>query len=432
MSEKIARLSMTGEGDEPIDVLLVEDSRTVRAQLRRYIALLDRVTLVEAVTLAEARAILEQRAPSLFCVVLDLTLPDAHGLAVVEAVRAYKVPIIVLTGSVDPALRRAVLDLHVIDYMFKSGGAIEDVAYLIGRLRQNHGMQVMVVDDSRTFRTHIRGLLAQYRFPVLEAANGREAMELLETNPEVALVLADYHMPEMNGLEMIKRIRREHRREDLAIIALSDSHQPDLSAAMLKAGANDYLHKGFLIEEFYCRLVQNTNMIRYVRELRELAHCDYLTRLHNRRYLFDAGELLHAEAESNRAHLAVAMVDADHFKRINDIHGHAAGDEALKRIAGVLRRSFRRTDIVSRYGGEEFVCITVLESPDQAHRRFDDLRAAVEALEITWSGRRVPLTVSIGVATGSGKSLQEMIDRADSAVYRAKSEGRNRVAVDAA
>lgn len=429
LSEKLSRLSLTSDGEEsPINVLLVEDSKTVRAQLRQYIALLDNVTLIEAETLADARAVLESRSPELFCAILDLTLPDATGLETVEAVGAYDVPIIVLTGSVDPYLRQAVLDLRVIDYMFKNGpAAIEDVAYLIGRLRQNQTMKVMVVDDSRTFQLHVSRLLAQYRFPILTANNGREALKLLESNPDIALILTDYHMPEMNGLELVRRIRRQHRREDLAIIALSNIDRPELSAAMLKAGANDYLDKKFQGEEFYCRVVQNTNMVRFVRELRDMSNRDYLTRLHNRRFLFHAAEKLYAEARAGKRHLAVAMVDVDRFKRVNDQYGHPAGDEALKRIASVLRRGFSRPNIVARYGGEEFVCVASVDDPMRAADRFDKLRVDIEAIDFDWDGRNIPLTVSIGVATALGSAFSEMIEHADQALFRAKAEGRNRV-----
>lgn len=432
VSEKLSRLSLTSDGDEAhINVLLVEDSKTVRAQLREYIALLNNVTLIETDTLAEARNILEARSHELFCAILDLTLPDATGLETVEAASTYDVPIIVLTGSVDPYLRQAVLDLRVIDYMFKNGAAaIEDVAYLIGRLRQNQTMKVLVVDDSRTYQLHVSRLLAQYRFPVMAAGDGQEALNLLEHNPDIALVLTDYHMPGMNGLELVRRIRRHHRREDLAIIALSNIDRPELSAAMLKAGANDYLDKKCHGEEFYCRVVQNTNMVRFVRELRDMSNRDYLTQLHNRRFLFHAAEVLHAEMSgSSLHHLAVAMVDVDHFKRINDEYGHPAGDEVLRQIADLLRRSFSRPNIVARYGGEEFVCVVRADDLLQVTHHFEMLRADIAAIPLMWEGTQIRLTVSIGVTTAKDVTFVEMVDQADQALFRAKAEGRNRVVI---
>jgi diguanylate cyclase (GGDEF)-like protein len=427
-SEKLARLSLSGKDEEPINLLLVEDSRTVRAQLRQYLSLLDNVTLFEASTLADARAILDQHATDMFCAILDLTLPDASGLDTVEVVRTYGVPIIVLTGSVDEKLRQAVLDLRVIDYMFKNGAAaIEDIAYLIGRLRQNQSMQVMIVDDSATFRKHVTGLLAQYRFPILTAENGRDALALLEQHPDVSLILTDYQMPEMNGLELIRCIRRQYRRQDLSIIALSATHHTEISPAMLKAGANDYLNKGFSTEEFFCRVVQNTNMVRLVRELRDLVNRDYLTRLHNRRYLFEQADALYAEARAGKHALVVAMIDADHFKRVNDQFGHAAGDAALKHIAQILRWHFAKTTIMARYGGEEFVCVMPMPTTESAQPYFEMLRTEVAENPVPWNGSTIPLTVSIGFTTTLGASFADMVELADQAVYRAKAAGRNRV-----
>lgn len=428
LGEKLSRLSMTTEDEEPITVLVVEDSRTVRTQLRQYLGLLDNVTILEAATLCEARLILESRSDELFCTILDLTLPDASGLEVVDAVRAYAVPIIVLTGSADTFLRQAVLDMRVIDYMFKNGtAAIEELAYLIGRLRQNQAMKVLVVDDSQTCILHVSGLLAQYRYQILTARNGREALAQLAEHPDIALVLTDYHMPIMNGLELVQKIRRKYRREDLAIIALSDIERPELSAAMLKAGANDYLNKKFQAEEFYCRVVQNTNMVRYVHELHDMANRDYLTRLHNRRYLFHAAEPLYAEAVAGKRDIAVGMIDADYFKRINDVYGHAAGDEALKRIATVLRRGLSRTGIVTRFGGEEFVAVINVGDPAWAGACFEKIRQEIEAIQFTVNGQIVPITVSIGVTTSLGGCFADMVELADQAVYRAKEAGRNQV-----
>ncbi len=426
VSDKLARLSLCSDGDVPINVLLVEDSRTVRAQLRRYIGMLDNVSLVEVGTLAEARKVLDDCAQAFFCAILDLTLPDASGLDTVEAVRAYDVPIIVLTGSADQFLRQAVIDLRVIDYMFKNGAAaIEDVAYLIGRLRQNMAMKVLVVDDSKTFVLHLTGLLAQYCYIIHSAKNGREALLKLDEHPDIGLIITDYHMPEMNGLELIQHIRRRHRREDLAIIALSDVSRPELSAAMLKAGANDYLNKKFQAEEFYCRVVQNTNMVRFVHELRDMANRDYLTRLHNRRYLFESVGALYLRAQGQGRMIAVAMIDADYFKKINDRFGHAVGDEALMLIAGVLRRFSGHAGIVARYGGEEFVCALPVDSAAEALSHFEMLREKIEAIDLVWDKEKIPLTVSIGVAAQADNSFAEMIKQADLAVYQAKATGRN-------
>lgn len=139
-SDKLTRLSGSEENPAPIRVLVVEDSRTVRHQLRGYLQQLKNVSVVEAETLAETRQLLENSQEAFFCAILDLTLPDASGSEIVDLVQRFAVPSIVLTGTVDPMVRQAVMERRVIDYMFKTGAAaIEEVAYMVGRLRQNHG-----------------------------------------------------------------------------------------------------------------------------------------------------------------------------------------------------------------------------------------------------------------------------------------------------
>lgn len=426
-SEKLSRIA-SSQPQEKIDVLLVEDSRSVRAMLGGYIRRLENVTLAEAATLAEAKALLDARSSPYFCAILDLTLPDASGGAVVDLVRSYGVPIIVLSGSVDESIRTAVRERRVIDYMVKDGAAsLEDVAYLIGRLRQNREMRVLVVDDSASYRHHLCTLLKQYCFPVSVATDGTEALRVLAETPDVALVLTDVNMPGMDGLELVRRIRTRHHRENLAIIGLSDAMRMDIAIAMLKAGANDFLNKQFQPEEFYCRVVQNINMIGYMRELRDLANRDYLTRLYNRRYLFEIGERKFADARKAGHPLAVGVIDADHFKKVNDTYGHTMGDTVLKRIADTMRQTMARGDIVSRYGGEEFVCVMNVAGAPEAFSMFEQLRLAIQALELECEGIKVPVTVSIGFTCADAESLPKLIDLADQALYEAKTSGRNRV-----
>ena len=261
----------------------------------------------------------------------------------------------------------------------------------------------------------------------MTASNGKEALEVLEQHDDISLVITDYNMPEMNGLELIDAIRRDYRREDLAIIGVTDVSKAGLSVLLLKSGANDFLSKPFEIEEFYCRVTQNTNMISYVREIRDLATRDYLTKVYNRRHLYDVGEVLYANAKRGNVILAAAMVDADHFKAINDTYGHHIGDQALIALANALTLSLRNSDIVARYGGEEFACLAVIKKEDDAVLAFERVRKEVEDIELYSDGKRVRITVSIGVTTNLSSSLDEMLQRADAAVYEAKNSGRNRV-----
>lgn len=417
--------SVTGEAGM---VLVVEDSRALRGLLASYLNDGYGLTVVGAGTLAEAEAQLAGGAERFFCAVLDLNLPDAPDGGVVDLVRGYGIPAIVLTGSVDPALREVILAKQVLDYFVKRNlGEIEQVARAIGRLWRNRRIKVLVVDDSRAFRAYLQDLLKSYHYRVFPASTGERALELLAAHPDIGLVITDVNMPGMSGLELIEAIRRQRRREDLPIIGMSDASKPGLSALLLKAGASDFIAKPFQVEELLCRINQNTDMMDYVRQLREAATRDFLTGLLNRRCLLEFGEKLYGSARRGHFRLGLGMVDADHFKRVNDGFGHLVGDEALKAIAATLHKTARASDVIGRYGGEEFVCMVVLRDATDAEPVFERVRAAVAAIDLTADGRRVPLTVSIGFTTELGDSLNQMIEMADSAVYRAKAEGRNRI-----
>jgi diguanylate cyclase (GGDEF)-like protein len=305
---------------------------------------------------------------------------------------------------------------------------IEHVAYLVGRIYENQQVKVLVVEDTELFRQYLKSLLENYQYHVLLAEDGLQGLQVLEENPDISLVLADYNMPKMDGIDMIRAIRKTYRREDLAIIAVSNNAKSELTVRLLKAGANDFITKQVGLEEFYCRVTQSTNMVGYMRKIRDSAIRDFLTKAYNRRHLFELAESLYANAQRGLITIAVAMVDADHFKNINDTHGHDVGDEALVAIAETLQDSLRKSDVVSRFGGEEFVCIAVIKQEEDALLVFEKVRAALEAIALyTETGERVKITASIGLTTKLSDSFDEMLKQADSAVYDAKASGRNRV-----
>ncbi len=424
---KEARLT---PGSAPCKVLVADDSKSICDLLCACLADIHGVAPVKAGSLQQVRALLAQDATEFMCAVLDLNLPDAPDGEVVDYVRQYGIPIVVLTGSVNPVVREAMLQKQVIDYVIKGNpNEIEHVAYVVGRLYENQAVKILVVDDAKSVRGYLEQLLRHYRYQTLSAADGEAALEILQKHPDIALVITDYYMPGMNGQELIQRLRKHYRREELAIIGLSDATHTGLSAMLLKSGANDFLNKPFEVEEFYCRVTQNTNMIGYVRQIREAAIRDFLTGAYNRRHLFALGEALHANARRGNIHLAAAIIDADHFKRINDQYGHQAGDTALKRIVQTLHANTRKADIIARYGGEEFVCLAVLQEPQQAAALFEKIRAAIADIALNIHTTPVQITASIGVTLSLEADLDSMLQRADKAVYRAKELGRNQVVI---
>ncbi|MGE4263059.1 MAG: diguanylate cyclase [Desulfovibrio sp.] len=408
-------------------VLIVEDSRTFSAMLSRRITGELGFEVRLAGSLAQAVELLGS-GEDFFAALLDINLPDAPKGEVVDLVLEHGIPSIIFTGELDDELRERFWAKHIVDYVLKQN--MENVQYmlsLVARLHRNPGIKVLVVDDSRTTRDMLGTLLRTHRYQVLEAETGEAALAVVAEHPDVRLAICDYNMPGMDGFELTRQLRHSHPKDRLAIIGLSGMSGLSLTARFLKSGANDYLSKPFLTEEFYTRVTQNIEMIEQIEQIRELANKDHLTRLYNRRYFFTAGAQLLALLARRRQPATVAMLDIDHFKKVNDALGHEAGDAVLRQMAQVLTSRFRESDIVARLGGEEFCVLAPDLDAEQAWQVFEALRVAFEATPAVFDGTPLRYTVSIGLCSAQGCSLEEMLRQADQMLYRSKSAGRNRV-----
>lgn len=252
-------------------VLIVEDSKLFTRLLTQAIE--NKLGLpTEAVPdMASARALLEEDPGAFFVSLLDLNLPDAPRGEIVDLVTEKGVPAIVFTAEFSDALRERMEEKKILDYVLKdSPTSLDYVVALIRRIHRNRETTVLVVDDSNSARTYIASLLQLQQFRVLTAADGTDALEALAENPDIQLVITDYQMPGMDGFELIKAIRARFKKKTLAIIGVSALGSNLLSARFIKNGANDFLTKPFLVEEFFCRINQNLDMLAQIVELKEL------------------------------------------------------------------------------------------------------------------------------------------------------------------
>lgn len=410
-------------------VLLVEDSRSIATMLGEKIQQTLGVTVHIAGNLAEAKQLIDEH--EFFCSILDLNLPDAPTGAAVEYALNKGIPAVVLTSSMDEELRSQITAMPIIDYVVKRNiHEMDYVTSIVGRLAKNPSTKILVVDDMRSTRMHIVQLLKNQRFQVFEAANGVEALAAFEQHPDIKLVITDYNMPEMDGLTLIDVLRNSHPRNKLAIIGLSASDRATLSATFLKHGANDYLMKPFILEEFYVRVNQNLEMIENIEQITDSANRDPLTKLHNRRFLRDAGEHLYASAKRGNMTLAVAMLDVDFFKKVNDTYGHAAGDAALVHLSKLLLSNVRKSDILARYGGEEIAIIFANPKQDSSIDTCEKIREKLAASPLQFEGQTISITASIGVTSTLGESFEDMLNQADACLYQAKQQGRNQTVSD--
>lgn len=293
-------------------------------------------------------------------------------------------------------------------------------------------MRILIADDDDVSRLALQSLLAHHGYDVTAVSDGTQAWDVLQSADPPRLVILDWLMDEMDGVEVCRRVRQHPELRDVYLILLTSRGEHNYVVTGLAAGANDYVTKPFDRNELLARVRVGAQMVSLyaelavrMRELDALATMDGLTGIANRR-AFQAR--LDAEiSRTNRYHspLALIMLDVDHFKSLNDAHGHQAGDKVLQTMGRLLTSSSRETDLVARYGGEEFAVILVNADKAAAHEIAERLRARIEAE--TWPYQ--PITVSIGITswTSADGGASEMIRQADQALYLAKQNGRNQV-----
>ncbi len=411
-------------------VLVVEDSRFFRVLVRDGIAKRIPAEVVAVETLADTMAAVATEEQAFDFALVDLVLPDAPNGEAADFLLQQRIPCVVFTGMFSEPMRERLLAQKVVDYVVKDTPASLDYLMdLVEQLHSNYDRKVLVVDDSQHTRRYIVDQLQNYRLRTLEAVDGEDGLRVLAANPDVQLVITDFHMPKMNGVEMVRRMRALHGRDGLAIIGVSSGGGSALSANFIKHGANDYLNKPFLREEFFCRVMQNLRMLDMVTRLREMSIHDELTDMHNRRYLFEVGESMYASAARGKIGLTVGVLDVDHFKAVNDTYGHDCGDYVLQEVAKLLKEVCRKTDVVARLGGEEFAIFAVDVQDESVPAFFENIRRQLEALSLRWKGKDLAIAASFGVCHGVRNSLQEMMSEADRMLYVAKSNGRNRVEI---
>lgn len=250
-------------------ILVIEDSPVQAKIIMRHIEGMSHFETVSAHSLEEAERILAEQREFLFAAVVDLNLPDAPDGEAVDLVHSNGLAAVVLTATFHNEVRDSLLKKNVADYVLKSSMIVlDDVVEALARLYRNQFIKALVVDDSKTARRVVRDLLEIQNIRVVEEAeNGREALEKLEADEDIAIVVTDYEMPVMDGFEFCAEVRKTRRKDSLAIVGVSGAEESSMTAKFLKHGANDFLTKPFDPEAFSWRINQTLEMLEIAREL---------------------------------------------------------------------------------------------------------------------------------------------------------------------
>lgn len=408
-------------------LLVVEDSKPIARVIKQIgIALGYEVTVANS--LAEVEKILLNDR-DFFVASVDYALPDANDGEAIPYVLSHGIPAVVMTGKMDDVTRQKILSKAVIDYIPKENSqAFLYLKRILNWQLTNHLNSILVVDDSLAARNHIVELLQRRNFTIYIAKNGAEALEKISEHPDIKVVITDLEMPVMDGIELTNEIRKKYSRDQLGIIGISGAENGIHSARFIKNGADDFLRKPFCPEEFYCRITQHIENLNNIEQIQKSGNTDYLTELPNRRSFFnDAPPRINAYITHNKPY-ALAMLDIDYFRKVNDDYGNETGDHILKVLALYMRKHLSNA-IMGRLGGEEFAILMHGVDDDQIYSQLDDLRREISVSQINFEDHHINFTVSLGVVFNSKDTLAEQIRNADNALYLAKENGRNQVSV---
>jgi two-component system cell cycle response regulator len=295
--------------------------------------------------------------------------------------------------------------------------------------------RVLVAEDDAMFRRILQSWLETWGYRVTLTEDGAQAWKALQQEPPPQLLILDWMMPKTDGVELCRKVREQNRSPyQYILLATSKDGKQDLVKG-LEAGADDYLTKPFDKSELRARLkacnriltLQDSQIQAQEQLLFQATH-DLLTGVWSRGAILETLRRELERAARSKTATGLLMLDIDHFKTINDTHGHLVGDGVLKQVTQRIVHAIRGYDSVGRYGGEEFLIVLPGCGRDQIDQGAERVRGAVDDGPLLVDGLTISVTVSIGAAVATGATISdlEILAAADAALYRAKRAGRNR------
>lgn len=408
-------------------VLLVEDSRMFSTALKYRLEKELGLCVTHCSSMAEVRAIFQSEAMEFALAVLDLNLPDAPNCEALDYVISKGIAPLVFTGSFSDATRDQILAKNVLDYVVKdSPAAIQQLVGAVDRILTSGKTQVLVVDSNPEHLQKQVNLIAKQRFQITAVETAAEALDILDNDNGIDMVVCDLDLRDMDGFDLLREIRQRHGDDAVRVVGLSASEDRMVAARFLRAGADEYIQKPFLAEEFNSRIFHVAAIQKRVQLLHRIAARDYLTDIYNRRYFFEAGPRLVEQALRRNESMSIAILDIDHFKRLNDTYGHEVGDVVLKAVSRRLKHRIGDRHLLARLGGEEFGIIFNGLAVEEALNYCERLRKELAAQPIDADGEPLTITVSAGLAAISGReTFDNYLNAADQFLYMAKHAGRN-------
>ncbi len=421
-----------------MNILIVDHSKVFRTVLHKLVENLGH----HAISVEDAEQavdILRQEPVGLVCAALEL--PGINGITLCQQVRSLpqylKTPYILLTSTDDQRLRHDAFEAGVTEIQERTDAKeLTDrlCRFFLDEQEEVHG-RVLYIEDSQVAAHLIINLMQDMNLRVDHFRVAEDALAAFEKE-DYDLIISDILLEgTISGVGLVNRVRdMPSLKRRIPILALSGLDDPARRIELFRQGVSDYITKPPLEEEVRARvrnLIINKQLLDQVekqsQQLYEMAMKDQLTGLYNRNSLREFAPKYFSNAARYDYPVSLLVIDLDHFKGINDSHGHVVGDNVLARTGEMLAHSCREGDLAARVGGEEFVLLLNYCKGEDARRRAEQICKAIDALR----PEKVPLTASIGVSArelGQAVKFEELYKTADHAMYEAKKQGRNRVA----
>ena len=404
-------------------VLIIEESQffssTMAAHLKNHLGL----EAVTCNTLKQAEAFLKKEKDELLAVVSALVLQDALDGEVVDLAVKSKVPTIVLTASYSEEVRQRFLEKDIVDFFIKADISLEMVANTLSRLQRNHEVAVLVADDSPVTRTMAVRFLKRHFFDVYQADDGAKALKLINDNPQISILITDRDMPQLNGFQLTREVRKIRSREELAIIGVSAFDSDIKPAKFLKTGADDFLAKPFSKEELFCRVYQNVERLENLQKIKKSKRIDHLTGLMSRStFLGEAPKILtQAKRDDELRH--ITFIGIDFLPKINADFGYSEGDDIIRQFSDVLEKTMADSCCASRFGGGEFCFLSIGKSEKQMRKQSEKLKAAIESKTLGTEDHPINITATIAVIASRKSNLDQMLISAHNCMVVVRSGG---------
>jgi diguanylate cyclase (GGDEF)-like protein len=413
--------------------LLVEDTRLYSVAVRDKLESFFGLEVIHCPTFAALKNALSEPNAEFSLAILDLCQADAADGEALDYVISRGIRPVVFSASSNNRRREEVLAKNVHEFVLKnSERSLDNLAATVDRILSLGKPEVLIVCPDLRYDSSFARLVEHANYSVSIMPSGEEALEFLDRARTVELVLLNVSVGDAEVAEFLDALKSRFGEDAARVIGYSDQNLPSQAGWFLKAGGDEFLSLPMSALDLESRLTHTLAIHQQIRSLRRMASRDFLTDMLNRRYFFDRGPKIVEMCIRQRMPVSAALLDIDHFKKLNDTYGHEVGDLVLKSVSRkMLSLVGEDKHLPARLGGEEFGILFTNLSIRAAYEFCERIRSEIAMTRIVVEEEEISVTVSMGLAEISGlESFDNYLNAADQYLYLAKHSGRNRVFSD--